>query len=121
MEVTPMADQAWGYAFGSEHSLDAMGTILNGAGPWTWQLRDSSRYGDYLNCRPADGCRVRIHDMRQLMVKLPADSADEERPYRFTAEIGSAAEAERDEFDRTVRELLTRLDARDVVACEPFD
>lgn len=116
-----MADHAWGYAFGSEHSPSAMVAILNGAGPWTWQLRDSSRYGDYLNSQPADGCRFRIHDMRQLMVKLHADPENEKRPYRLTVEISSAAAAEREGYDQIVRELLTRLDARNIVPCEPFD
>ena len=114
-----MAGQAWGYAFGSDDSLDAMVTMLNG--PWSWELRDSSRYGDYLSSRPANGCHIRIHDTRQFMAKLPAAAGDEKRPYRLTAEIGSAAAAEHDQCDRTVRELLTRLNARDVATCEPID
>jgi putative hemolysin len=118
-ETSMPAAQAWGYAFGSDHTLDAMATILNG--PWSWKLRDSSRYGDYLSTRSADRCHIRIHDTRNFIATLPAGEGDEKPPFRLTAEIGSPAAAEHDECDRMVRELLTRLNARDVVTCEPID
>jgi len=47
--------RAWGYAFDSDHSLAAMAALLNVRGPWVWQVRDSTWYGDYLNCQPAGG------------------------------------------------------------------
>jgi hypothetical protein len=118
-ETSMPAAQAWGYAFGSDHTLDAMATILNG--PWSWKLRDSSRYGDYLSTRSADRCHIRIHDTRNFIATLPAGEGDEKPPFRLTAEIGSPAAAEHDECDRMVRELLTRLNARDIVTCEPID
>jgi hypothetical protein len=115
-----MANQAWGYAFASDHGVDAMAPILNGEGPWTWELRDSSHYGDYLNSRPADGCRLRIHDARQFLGTLRGGAGDQ-RPYRITVEIGPAALPAREPLDGAVRELLTRLGAREVVACDPID
>jgi hypothetical protein len=49
------------YAFDSPLTLDAMADALNAAGPWTWEVRDSDTYGDYVVARPDEGpTRVRV-------------------------------------------------------------
>jgi hypothetical protein len=52
----------WVYDFACDLSLEAILGIFNEAGPWHWQLRESAWYGDYLNARPAQGVRVRVHE-----------------------------------------------------------
>jgi hypothetical protein len=113
--------EAWGYAFDSDHTLAAMVAMLNGR-PWVWELRDSSWFGDYLSARPADGCRVRIHDPRQPTQAAPAGGWDGKAPpFRLTAEIGPDAPVSREQIDRAIGELLAELKARDVTPSEPFD
>jgi len=115
------ASESWGYAFDSDHPLPAMVAILNG-GPWGWALRDSTWFGDYLLASPTDGCRARIHDPRQPTQAAPAGSWDGTvPPFRLTAEVGPDTRVGREQVDRTIRELLARLGARDIVECEPFD
>jgi hypothetical protein len=96
-------------------------SLLTGSGPWTWELRDCSPYGEYLNTHPGDHVRVRIHDTRQFRGQLPAASGDQQRPYRLTVELGPTMAAEREEYDQTVRGLFAQLDARDVAPAEPID
>lgn len=59
--IAPASVLAWAYEFRCEWSLGEMVEILNASGPWAWSLRDSHWYGDYINCRPFDGVRLRIH------------------------------------------------------------
>src|SRR5262245_27122976 len=61
-----MPEAYWAYDFAAGHTLESMEAAFNAAGPWRWQLRDSAVYGDYLNVRPRDGVRVRIHEYPQM-------------------------------------------------------
>jgi hypothetical protein len=81
----------WAYDFACEQSLDAIAAAFNAAGPWQWQLRESAVYGDYLNCRPMERVRLRVHE------------------YPQTGEYG------------TFRRLLQAINATDVTEIEPYD
>lgn len=60
-----MPRKAFAFGFECDRTLDQIVSQLNDAGPWSWQVRESYWYGDYLNCRPAKGIRIRIHDHGQ--------------------------------------------------------
>ncbi len=98
----------WAYAFTCDHALEAMHDLLNGAGPWQWSLRDSHWYGDYLNCRPVEGVRVRIHEW-------------EDAAYTVLLQIEAGSAAQQDAVDQIVKTLLGRLEARSIVEEEPYD
>ena len=108
-----MPTEMWGYAFDSRFSLAEMVASLNEGGNWLWQLRDSTWFGDYLNCRPIGGCRVRIHDAQGTAVAGGR--------YRATVEVRPHADIPREAFDIAVREVLKRVGGEAVIACEPFD
>jgi hypothetical protein len=116
-----MTNQYWAYAFGSSHSPDAMLTLLNSIGPRPWKMHDSFFYGDYLRCCPAEGCEVRVYDTEKYFFDWRFSSlcGHERRRYRLQVELWPAAAAGRDRFDQQVRELLAKLGAQHVVACEP--
>jgi hypothetical protein len=49
------------YAFDSPLTLDDMAAALNAAGPWSWEVRDSDTYGDYVVAWPDEGpTKVRV-------------------------------------------------------------
>ena len=98
----------WAYEFVSATPLEEMRAVLNEAGPWTWSLRDSHWYGDYLNCRPGGGVRVRIH-------------AWPESKYTVLSQIASEGTAEQPAINAVIRELLGRLKAQHIVETEPYD
>ena len=98
----------WAYAFVCDTTLEEMLGVLNEAGPWTWSLRDSHWYGDYLNARPGGGVRVRIHEW--------PDSK-----YTALLQIASDGTAEQAAIDGIAQELLRRLPAKDIVETEPYD
>ncbi len=98
----------WAYEFVSDKPIEAILVLLNASGPWTWTLRDSYWYGDYLNTRPAGGVRVRIHEW-------------EDSKYTALLQIDAASEAEQSAVDGVMRELLGRVEARHVVETEPYD
>jgi hypothetical protein len=47
-----MSDLDKAYSFQSALTVEEMLARLNPAGPWTWSVRDSDRYGEYLITRP---------------------------------------------------------------------
>lgn len=98
----------WAYEFMCDTPIEEMLTVLNEAGPWTWTLRDSYWYGDYLNSRPGGGVRVRIHEWPES---------------KFTAllQIETEGTAEQSTIDAIMQELLRRLQAEHVVETEPYD
>src|SRR5262249_42638115 len=55
----------WAYDFACPLPIEDVAARFNEAGPWQWQLRDSAVYGDYLNCRPLAGVRLRVHEYPQ--------------------------------------------------------
>ena len=98
----------WAYEFVCDHPIEAMLDVLNRAGPWTWALRDSHWYGDYLNGRPVEGVRVRIHEWP-------------ESKYSVLLQIETGSAAEQESVDATMAALLRRLEARQIVETEPYD
>ena len=114
---------AWAYDFVCDLSLDELASILNKAGPWQWQARESYWYGDYLNSRPVPGLRLRIHmypqsvqDGAHTLTGLRA------RGYMALLEIDPQQNsATREEIDPTFRELLAGLHAGSITEIEPYD
>ena len=98
----------WAYEFLCDEPIEDLLAILNASGLWTWSLRDSHWYGDYLNTRPVKGVRVRIHEW-------------EASKYTALLQIEQDSEAEQAAIDGIMRALLDRLKARDVVETEPYD
>ena len=101
----------WAYAFVSDRPLAELAGEWNSAGPWDWQLRDSSWYGDYLSARPSNGVRVRIHEQPHV------------QPGGYTApmQIEPESAATQAEVDDVVRGLLRQIGVNDVRPIEPYD
>lgn len=55
----------WAYGFALGRPLEDVLRVSNEAGPWQWEHRESAWYGGYLNTRPAEGVRVRVHEYPQ--------------------------------------------------------
>jgi len=53
------------YAFDSPLTLQAMLASLNAAGPWSWTMRDSDTFTDYLVTRP-DGGPTKLRIVRRI-------------------------------------------------------
>ena len=110
----------WAYDFGCNRSLTGMLSVFNDAGPWQWELRESSWYGDYLNARPVEGVRVRIHEYPQT------GEAGEfiglrDKGFSALLEIEAESSAAREEIDEAFRGLLEKICAEDVKEIEPYD
>ncbi len=101
----------WAYAFTCDQPLESILAVFNQAGSWKWECRESHSYGDYLNTRPIDGVRVRIH-----IQESPPGSK-----YSGLLQIEPDSTAERQEIDDTFRALLVQIDARDLAEIEPYD
>lgn len=97
----------WAYGFRTPLSLERIRDLFNGAGPWEWTMRDSAWYGLYLNVRPIEGVRVRVHE--------------DDGEYSVLAQIELDSRAEKAEIDAVVRELLERVDAKEMGSMEPYD
>lgn len=109
---------ALAYEFDSDMSMEEMLKVLNNKGSWKWTMHDSYWYGDYLNCRPQEDVRVRIHHPAEFfygIIKHPRD--------RYTAlfTIESKAAAADDTVDRIFRELLVHLHARNLREIASYD
>src|SRR5579872_6391166 len=57
-----MLEAYWAYDFVCDRPIGAILDAFNAAGPWQWRLHESAVYGDYLNCRPMEHVRVRVHE-----------------------------------------------------------
>src|SRR6266478_1196352 len=136
---------AWAYEFAWDLSLSEMLDRLNGAGPWSWSVRESFWYGDYLKCRPMERVRARIHDpaqfllpyqdreakagLRRYAARLWATVAQRfsqretkaEHKYLAQLEIDPRSRAGQAEIDAIFRELLVALAARQARAIETYD
>jgi len=110
---------AWGYEFTSALSLDQLSQRLNAAGPWVWQLRESHWYGEYLNTRPRDGLRVRIH----MPPDYQPEATEGENGGRYVATVNleaSDAPTVR-ETAQTFRDMLLPLCTIEPRVAEPLD
>jgi hypothetical protein len=104
------------YEFNCDMSMEEMLKVLNKKGSWKWTMRDSYWYGDYLNCRPEEDVRVRIHQPAEFYAGITRDPKDIEPRDYYTATftIESKAAAARDAVDHIFRELLVHLHARNL-------
>ncbi len=115
-----MQEAYWAYDFASERSLGGMVSIFNEVGPWKWELRESSWYGDYLNAQPVEGVRLRVHQYPQTG---EAGEFVGLRKEGFSALLRIKAEssATKAEIDKVFRGLLERINAIDIKEIEPYD
>jgi hypothetical protein len=105
-------------------SLVEMLKFLKKNGSWKWTMHDSHWYGDYLNCRPAEDLRVRIHHPAEFNGGITQDPKDQDPKDRYTALLTfDSKTATRglhdDAVDHIFRELLVHLHARNLreIAC----
>jgi hypothetical protein len=110
----------WAYDFGCNRSLGEMLSVFNDAGPWQWELRESSWYGDYLNAQLVERVRVRIHEYPQT------GEAGEfvglrDKGFSALLEIESESSATREEIEEAFGALLEKIGAEDVKEIEPYD
>jgi len=120
-----MSRAYWAYVFTCEQSIEAMLAALNDAGPWRWQARESAWYGDYLNVRPAEGVRLRIHEFPSsgevsiFVGPGVVDGVAYDRGYTALLELDNAAA--RAEIDGIFRGLLGTIGAGNITAIDPYD
>ena len=89
---------------------------LNSAGPWRWVLGESAVYGDYLNCRPMEHVRLRLHEYPQMLFVGFRDKG-----FSALLEIRAEGMATRSEIDGVFRRLLQGVDATNITEIEPYD
>jgi len=106
----------WAYDFTCDQTLEAILAALNSAGPWQWALGESAVYGDYLNCRPNEHVRVRLHEYPQMLFVGLRDKG-----FSALLEIRAESMATRFEIDAVFRRLLQEIDATNVTEIEPYD
>ena len=107
----------WAYDFDCDLSIEAILAAFNSIGPWQWVLSESSVYGDYLNCRPKEHVRVRLHEYPQMLF------VGFSRGEGFSAllEIRPEAVATQFEIDGVFRRLLREIDAINITEIDPYD
>jgi hypothetical protein len=109
----------WAYDFTCEQPIEAIPAAFNAHGPWQWQLRDSDFYGDYLNCRPKQHVRLRIHEYPSKgHVKFVGLRR---KGFKALLEIEAEGATSRSEIDDVFRRLLQGINARNVIEIEPYD
>lgn len=110
---------SWAYDFACGRSLEDLLALFNAAGPWSWQLRDGEAYGEYLNVRPLDGVRVRVHAYPQAG-GLGTFTGLREKGFSALLEARDGAAA-RDAIDGVFRTLLEKAGATEITPIEPYD
>jgi len=111
----------WAYDFDCDNTLDGVASLINSAGPWHWQARESYWYGDYLNTRPVPGLRVRIHQYPQTVGAGQHFTGPREHGFMALLELSGGSAATREEVDRIFRELLARINAVGLTEIDPYD
>jgi hypothetical protein len=113
----PKAD--WAYDFTCRQPIEAIRDAFNAAGPWQWRLNDSHFYGDYLNCRPQEHVRLRVHEYPgNGMFQF---SGLRSSGFKALLEIEAASAATQSEIDAVFRRLLQAINAANVTETEPYD
>jgi len=103
-------EEYWAYDFTSQRNIEEMYATLNTAGPWDWTQRDSGYYGEYLNTRPEDCVRVRIHEFY------------EPKPtFSILLQIEKGCSAKRSTINKTAKRLLKLIGAAGITKIEPYD
>jgi hypothetical protein len=118
----------WAYAFRCDGSLELIEDVWNNAGPWQWQLRDSAWYGDYLNARPVEGVRVRVHEFPQQASEAGVfvgpsaeEGVDYNRGFSVLLQIQPGSPATQADVDAVVSQLLSLVNAQDIRTVDPYD
>ena len=111
-----MLKECWAYDFDCDQSIEAILAAFNSAGPWQWGLGDSTTYGDYLNCRPKEHVRVRIHEYPQMLFIGKRDKG-----FSALLEIRPESTATWFEIDGVFRRLLQEIEATNITEIEPYD
>ena len=114
-----MSGKAFAFRFDCNGTLDQIVSQMNDAGPWKWQARESYWYSDYLNCRPARGVRIRIHDHGQAT--QPNFQQQSGPDYTMQVDIDAEADVEASRFVGFAKELLVKIGARNILEIEPYD
>ena len=126
MEVALTAD--WAFVFTCDLPMEAILEDWNAAGPWQWTLRDSAWYGDYLNTRPVEGVRARIHEFPQQASEAgvfvgpgTVEGVRYESGYTALLQIEDGSRATKAEIDATLAGLLRQIGAENIREIEPYD
>jgi len=106
----------WAYGFFCSHSLEDIRTAFNRVGPWNWTLRENYIEGSYLNTRPIEGVRAKLNAYPQGFISGP----DVGR-CAVLIRIAPGTSTNTMFLDRTVLGLLDRIEARGIIAIEPYD
>ena len=107
----------WAYDFTYDQPIETMLAAFNSAGPWRWSLGDSTTYGDYLNCRPMEHVRVRVHEYPQMLFVIGLH----DKGFTALLEIRAESMATQFEIDGVFRRLLQAIDATNITEIEPYD
>jgi hypothetical protein len=110
----------WAYDFVCDRAMSQMLSVLNDAGPWAREQRESAWYGDYLSASPGDGVRVRIHQYPQSG-ESSTFVGRRDKGFSALLQIASDSSATVEQVDRTFLELLTAIGSADVIEIEPYD
>lgn len=110
----------WAYDFACDRCLEDLLCLLNEAGPWEWEARDSAWYGDYLNARPLAGVRLRIHQYPS-MGEAGTFVGLRDKGFSALLQIDEGSSAMQSEVDENFRELLRTINVMDIQGIEPYD
>ena len=110
----------WAYDFVCDRPIEAIRDAFNVAGPWQWTLRESAVYGDYLNCRPMDHVRMRVHEYPQTG-EYGTFVGLRDKGFSALLEVEAGSGATQSEIDGAFRHLLQTINATDITEIEPYD
>ena len=110
----------WAYDFQLVASLPELSNYLEDLSHWKWQHRESSWYGEYLNSRPIQGVRIRIHRYPYeseygSFVGLKASG------YSSLLQIEVGCDLKKEDVDEEFLILLKKLKATEIEEIEPYD
>ena len=97
---------SWAYEFTSRAALIELANEFNASGPWRWEMRESSWYGDYLLSRPSKQICLRIQDPQQSGAVGVRPAPAGERRYWVQLDVESSDEALRRSTDTVFRQLV---------------
>jgi hypothetical protein len=103
----------WAYSFQCAKSIEAIFEVLN-KDPWQWQQRSSAWYGDYLNSKPHEEIRLRIHE-------FPKKQEQEGTLFSALLQIKEDNPKTRTDIDNIFLLLLEKIGAENVREIEPYD
>lgn len=119
---------SWAYVFTCDKAMEEILAAFQEAGPWEWAQRESGWYGDYLNTRPKEGLRVRIHAFPQMgesgaMFVGPGkvNGVAYEKGFYALMEIETSSKATKAEIDPVIRGLLDKIAVANLRDAEPYD